>query len=44
VKAVGGVYGYVMPGGLFPVPIDLVYQRASQIESSAFASQAAFER
>jgi AhpD family alkylhydroperoxidase len=36
VKALGGVYGYVMQSDLSPVLVDLVYLRVSQINSCAY--------
>ncbi|MBD9573623.1 carboxymuconolactone decarboxylase family protein [Ensifer adhaerens] len=36
VKALGGVYGYVMQSGLSPVLVELVYLRISQINNCAF--------
>ncbi|MBR8184658.1 carboxymuconolactone decarboxylase family protein [Burkholderia ambifaria] len=36
VKALGGVYGYVMQSGLSPVLVDLVYLRVSQINNCAY--------
>lgn len=36
VKALGGVYGYVMQSGLEPVLVDLVYLRVSQINNCAY--------
>lgn len=36
VKALGGVYGYVMQGSLSPVLIELVYLRISQINNCAY--------
>ena len=36
VKAIGGVYGYVMQSKLSPVLIDLVYLRVSQINNCAY--------
>ena len=36
VKALGGVYGYVMQSGLSPVLVDLVYLRISQINNCAY--------
>jgi AhpD family alkylhydroperoxidase len=36
VKALGGVYGYVMQSGLPPVLIELVYLRISQINNCAY--------
>jgi AhpD family alkylhydroperoxidase len=36
VKALGGVYGYVMQSSLSPVPADLVYLRISQINNCAY--------
>ena len=36
VKALGGVYGYVMQSGLAPVLVDLVYLRISQINNCAY--------
>jgi len=36
VKALGGVYGYVMQSNLPPVLVDLVYLRVSQINNCAF--------
>jgi AhpD family alkylhydroperoxidase len=36
VKALGGVYGYVMQSGLSAVLIDLVYLRISQINNCAY--------
>jgi AhpD family alkylhydroperoxidase len=36
VKALGGVYGYVMQSALPPVLVDLVYLRVSQINNCAF--------
>ena len=36
VKALGGVYGYVMQSGLPAVLIDLVYLRVSQINNCAY--------
>lgn len=36
VKALGGVYGYVMQSGLPPVLVDLVYLRISQINNCAY--------
>ncbi|QBR01197.1 carboxymuconolactone decarboxylase family protein [Paraburkholderia pallida] len=36
VKALGGVYGYVMQSGLAPVLVDLVYLRVSQINNCAY--------
>ena len=36
VKALGGVYGYVMQSSLPPVLIDLVYLRVSQINNCAY--------
>ena len=36
VKAIGGVYGYVMQSGLSAVLVDLVYLRISQINNCAF--------
>ncbi|MEI3853961.1 MULTISPECIES: carboxymuconolactone decarboxylase family protein [unclassified Ensifer] len=35
-KALGGVYGYVLQGGLPPVLVDLVYLRISQINNCAY--------
>ena len=35
-KALGGVYGYVMQSNLPPVLVDLVYLRVSQINNCAF--------
>ena len=36
VKALGGVYGYVMQSELSPVLVDLVYLRVSQINNCAY--------
>ncbi|WP_454056717.1 carboxymuconolactone decarboxylase family protein [Cupriavidus sp. Marseille-Q8015] len=36
VKALGGVYGYVMQSGLSPILVDLVYLRVSQINNCAY--------
>src|SRR5436190_10318257 len=36
VKALGGVYGYIMQSGLPPALIDLVYLRVSQINNCAY--------
>jgi AhpD family alkylhydroperoxidase len=36
VKALGGVYGYVMQSSLSPVLVDLVYLRVSQINNCAY--------
>jgi len=36
VKAIGGVYGYVMQSDLSPVLVDLVYLRVSQINNCAY--------
>ena len=36
VKALGGVYGYVMQSNLPPVLVDLVYLRISQINNCAY--------
>ncbi|TXR46656.1 carboxymuconolactone decarboxylase family protein [Phyllobacterium endophyticum] len=36
VKALGGVYGYVMQSNLSPILIDLVYLRVSQINNCAY--------
>ncbi|WP_175666280.1 carboxymuconolactone decarboxylase family protein [Burkholderia ambifaria] len=36
VKALGGVYGYVMQSGLSPVLVDLIYLRVSQINNCAY--------
>ncbi|WP_175715927.1 carboxymuconolactone decarboxylase family protein [Burkholderia ambifaria] len=36
VKALGGVYGYVMQSGPSPVLVDLVYLRVSQINNCAY--------
>jgi len=36
VKALGGVYGYVMQSGMSPVLVDLVYLRVSQINNCAY--------
>jgi AhpD family alkylhydroperoxidase len=36
VKALGGVYGYVMQSGLSPVLIELVFLRISQINNCAY--------
>ncbi len=36
VKALGGVYGYVMQCGLSPVLVELVYLRVSQINNCAY--------
>jgi AhpD family alkylhydroperoxidase len=36
VKALGGVYGYVVQSGLSPVLVDLVYLRVSQINNCAY--------
>lgn len=36
VKALGGVYGYVMQSDLPPVLVDLVYLRVSQINNCAY--------
>ncbi len=36
VKALGGVYGYVMQSGLSPVLVDLAYLRVSQINNCAY--------
>ncbi|WP_250502400.1 carboxymuconolactone decarboxylase family protein [Caballeronia sp. AZ7_KS35] len=36
VKAIGGVYGYVMQSNLSPVLVDLVYLRVSQINNCAY--------
>lgn len=36
VKALGGVYGYIMQSSLPPVLVDLVYLRISQINNCAF--------
>ena len=36
VKALGGVYGYVMQSGLPAVLVDLVYLRISQINNCAY--------
>jgi AhpD family alkylhydroperoxidase len=36
VKALGGVYGYVMQSGLAPALVDLVYLRISQINNCAY--------
>ncbi|PRG06963.1 alkylhydroperoxidase [Burkholderia ambifaria] len=36
VKALGGVYGYVMQSGLSPVLVHLVYLRVSQINNCAY--------
>ncbi|MBR0786653.1 carboxymuconolactone decarboxylase family protein [Bradyrhizobium iriomotense] len=36
VKALGGVYGYVMQSSLSPALVDLVYLRISQINSCAY--------
>ncbi|QYY34067.1 MULTISPECIES: carboxymuconolactone decarboxylase family protein [Cupriavidus] len=36
VKALGGVYGYVMQSDLSPVLVDLVYLRVSQINNCAY--------
>ncbi|MDR6536485.1 carboxymuconolactone decarboxylase family protein [Variovorax soli] len=35
-KALGGVYGYVMQSSLSPVLVDLVYLRVSQINNCAY--------
>jgi AhpD family alkylhydroperoxidase len=35
-KALGGVYGYIMQSGLPPVLVDLVYLRISQINNCAY--------
>ena len=35
IKALGGVYGYVMQSGLPPALVDLVYLRISQINNCA---------
>ncbi len=40
VKALGGVYGYVMQSGLPPRLVDLVYLRVSQINGCAFCIDA----
>src|SRR6476619_6467108 len=36
VKALGGVYGYVMQSGLLAALVDLVYLRVSQINNCAY--------
>jgi AhpD family alkylhydroperoxidase len=36
VKALGGVYGYIMQSSLSPVLVDLVYLRVSQINNCAY--------
>ena len=36
VKALGGVYGYVMQSGLPPALVELVYLRISQINNCAY--------
>lgn len=36
IKALGGVYGYVMQSGLDPVLVELVYLRVSQINGCAY--------
>jgi AhpD family alkylhydroperoxidase len=36
VKALGGVYGYVMQSDLSPILVDLVYLRVSQINNCAY--------
>ncbi|CAJ0704367.1 hypothetical protein LMG19089_03577 [Ralstonia edaphis] len=36
IKALGGVYGYVMQSDLSPVLVDLVYLRVSQINNCAY--------
>jgi AhpD family alkylhydroperoxidase len=36
IKALGGVYGYVMQSGLSPILLDLVYLRVSQINNCAY--------
>ncbi|WP_248323738.1 carboxymuconolactone decarboxylase family protein [Caballeronia sp. Sq4a] len=36
VKAIGGVYGYVMQSDLSPLLVDLVYLRVSQINNCAY--------
>src|SRR5580765_7231549 len=36
VKALGGVYGYVMQSGLSPALVELVYLRVSQINNCAY--------
>jgi AhpD family alkylhydroperoxidase len=36
VKALGGVYGYVMQSSLHPALVDLVYLRVSQINNCAY--------
>lgn len=36
VKALGGVYGYVMQSDLSPILVDLVYLRISQINNCAY--------
>lgn len=36
VKALGGVYGYVMQSDLSPVLVDLIYLRVSQINNCAY--------
>jgi AhpD family alkylhydroperoxidase len=36
VKALGGVYGYIMQSGLAPELVDLVYLRVSQINNCAY--------
>ncbi len=36
VKALGGVYGYVMQSGLSPALVELVYLRISQINNCAY--------
>ena len=36
VKALGGVYGYVMQSELSPILVDLVYLRVSQINNCAY--------
>ena len=36
VKALGGVYGYIMQSELSPVLVDLVYLRVSQINNCAY--------
>ncbi|MEM5434307.1 carboxymuconolactone decarboxylase family protein [Paraburkholderia diazotrophica] len=36
IKALGGVYGYVMQSDLSPILVDLVYLRVSQINNCAY--------
>lgn len=36
IKALGGVYGYILQSGLDPVLVDLVYLRISQINGCAY--------